>query len=91
MNLSDFQNEVNHLLFLYFTSIGVIQRDSDKESINKEMEMLVEEIAHCKNKIDRYLDGEREYLKLPEDYKKQISKAKQYFKDGMEFIDKIMQ
>lgn len=89
MNLSSFQNEVNHLLFLYFTAIGVIQRDINNEHIQAEMDALLAEIKRCKDSLYSYLDGS---ITDPEpflDHGDVIEDARAFIDDGLSLIDRI--
>jgi hypothetical protein len=90
MNINDLQNEINHLLFLYFTSIGVIQRDYDSAEINKTMDELIIEIRNCKDRIDLYLDSDVEDKKLPQDFNSRLNAARAFVEDGFSFIDHLI-
>jgi hypothetical protein len=87
MRISELQNEVNHLLFLYFTSVGVIQRDANEPDIREKMKDLVGEIRACKERIRMYMEEDEEDAVLCEDYEEVIAEGKEYIKDGLEFLD----
>lgn len=90
MNLEALQNEINMLMYLYFTAIGVIQRDVDSEDIENIMKSLVEEIKGCKLSLDRIL-SETNHPIIQENKNKEsiIEEAKIFISDGLFFIDKI--
>lgn len=90
MDLHALQNEINHLLFLYFTSVGSIQRDASLPSVNKSMNDLVEEIVKCKKRIDRLLDDRGALKSLPDDFEEVVNEGKEFISDGLYFIDKIV-
>lgn len=88
MNLTSFQNEVNHLIFLYFTAIGVIQRDASKENIQEEMDALLAEIRRCRATLYLYLDDTGPDQAPPLEYKVTIEEARAFIDDGLRLIDK---
>lgn len=90
MDLHALQNEVNRLLFLYFTSIGSIQRDAGLPDVGKSMGELVAEIARCKERIDMLLEDEGALVSLPGDFDAVIDEAREFMCDGLCFIDKIV-
>ncbi|TBU11963.1 hypothetical protein CWI38_0962p0020 [Hamiltosporidium tvaerminnensis] len=86
--LNDLQNEVNQLLFLYFTTIGF------KENVLPE---LLKNITECKQRIDEILeikpcmDNENyENTKFYVDIRETVNKAKCFVNDGLEFLNKIL-
>lgn len=89
MNLSSFQNEVNHLLFLYFTAIGVIQRDIDKGDIQAEMDALLAEIKRCRDSLHSYLDDLHADQELCLEHKDIVEEARAFVDDGLCLIDRI--
>lgn len=92
MDLSSFQNEVNHLLFLYFTSIGVIQRDAENEDIEIQMEALLNEILKCKNTLYNFLnDPTIKPMEHNTDKDEILDNAKRFIEDGLCLIDKIIE
>lgn len=90
MNLAELQNEINHLLFLYFTSIGAIQRDAGSPDISKSMDDLVSEIIQCKKRISAQLQGEEHEVQLPEDFDAVVDEGREFVEDGLYFIDEIV-
>lgn len=89
MNLSSFQNEVNHLIFLYFTAIGVIQRDANKENIQAEMDALLAEIVKCRTSLYLYLD-KLDSDQVPSlEHESIIEDARAFIDDGLHLIDKV--
>ncbi|ADM11722.1 uncharacterized protein Eint_061150 [Encephalitozoon intestinalis ATCC 50506] len=90
MKITDLQNEVNHLLFLYFTSIGVIQRDAGLGDIYDKMEELKREIDDCRKRIMRLMDSEEVDVELCNDYKEIITEGKEFVRDGLSFLDKLL-
>lgn len=90
MRVTEIQNEANHLLFLYFTSIGVIQRDSDAQDIDDKMNELAKEIKACKVRLNDYLNEEAKDVDLCKDYYDVINEGKEFVKDGISFIDRML-
>ncbi|AFM98488.1 hypothetical protein KMI_03g05670 [Encephalitozoon hellem] len=90
MKITDLQNEVNHLLFLYFTSIGVIQRDAGLSDVYDKMEELKREIDDCRKRIIRLVDSEEADVELCSDYREIIAEGKEFVKDGLSFLDKLL-
>jgi len=90
MDLQALQNEINHLVYLYFTTIGVIQRDVDKDDIGSTMESLFDEIKSCRANLDRLLECTAFQPKEEnKDKEKIIREAKDFIEDGLYFIDRI--
>ncbi|KAI5169814.1 hypothetical protein PAEPH01_1019 [Pancytospora epiphaga] len=90
MDLGKLQVEVNHLLFLYFTSIGSIQRDAGEADIENRMGELIEEIKKCKSRIDALLAENVSKEVLPDDFYEVIENGKVFVDDGLYFINKIV-
>jgi hypothetical protein len=90
MKISELQSEVNHLLFLYFTSIGVLQRDANEPDIEEKMGDLVKEMKACRERIRMYMEEENADAVLCEDYEEVIDEGREYVKDGLEFLDSIL-
>ncbi|KMV66017.1 hypothetical protein M970_061170 [Encephalitozoon cuniculi EcunIII-L] len=91
MKITDLQNEINHLLFLYFTSIGVIQRDAGSSDVHDKMEELKREIDDCRKRITRLMDSEEADAELCSDYREVIAEGKEFVKDGLSFLDRFLQ
>ena len=89
MDLDEFQKEVNNLLFLYYNSIGVIQRDFLKEDIESTMESLLNDLKVCKAKIDFFLENKVEVKKIDENYEKIIKEGEMFVSDGLFLIDEL--
>lgn len=53
----DLRNETNHLLYLYFNSIGVMQRDYDHEDILEQVDTMCREIRSCQKRIHEILES----------------------------------
>lgn len=53
----DLRNETNHLLYLYFNSIGVMQRDYGNEDILEQVDTMCKEIRSCQKRINDILDS----------------------------------
>lgn len=90
MDLSELQTEVNHLLFLYFTSVGSIQRDVSNANIGDSLSGLVEEIKRCKTRINLLLSEEPATTALPDDFYGIIEEGKAFVDDGLHFINQIV-
>ena len=83
----DLRNETNHLLYLYFNSIGVIQRDYSKEDILEQVDAMCKDIRSCQRRIYEILD------KINGEYIEQAACETQYncnLQDGLEFVDWII-
>eukprot|EP00866_Antonospora_locustae_P001586 jgi/Antlo1/1586/738 len=52
----DLRNETNHLLYLYFNSIGIMQRDYGNEDILEQVDTMCKEIRSCQKRIHEILD-----------------------------------
>ena len=87
MDIHGLQAEINHLLFLYFTSVGSIQRDAGTPENERGMRELVREIAECRARIRRILEPEPGAPAALDDYAAVIEQGKAYIADGMAFID----
>lgn len=90
MRITDLQNEINHLLFLYFTSIGVIQRDAGTAGVHDRMEELRREIEECRRRVARLMDAEEADASLCEDYREVAASGREFVLDGMSFLDKLL-
>jgi hypothetical protein len=84
--LAELQNEINHLLFLYFTAIGVIQRDC-KEEHTKEVVIpeLVKNIKECRARICSMLDNQP---KVEPEIPDNLEDDTAYLEDWIAFISK---
>lgn len=91
MDLTSLQCEINHLLFLYYTSIGVLQRDYDKPGIEKSMGDLLQEISQCKERIDTYFRSGCTIPEIETEYLQTIKEAKEYKDDADSFIDALLE
>ncbi|KAI4293228.1 hypothetical protein PAPHI01_2502 [Pancytospora philotis] len=91
MDQTALQNEINHLLFLYFTAVGVIQRDAHLLAVHKHIDSLVDEIARCKERIDALLETSAAEESLPEDFAETIEQGRSFVEDGRCFIDRIIE
>ena len=90
MRLQELQNEINHLLFLYYTSIGSIQRDAMDPGVEQSMEDLATEFIRCKERIDGCLDDGEDLPAMPDDFQRVIEEGKAFMSDGLCFIDEIL-
>lgn len=90
MNLGELQAEINHLLFLYFTSVGSIQRDASNADIGNSLNELTGEIERCKARINRLLSEEPATRTLPDDFYGIIEEGKAFVDDGLYFINRIV-
>ncbi|KAM0672116.1 hypothetical protein CWI42_070240 [Ordospora colligata] len=90
MRTTELQNEINHLVFMYFTSIGVIQRDSGQSDICVKMNDLIGEIRRCREKIRELMCEHTVEEHIRDDYSKIIADGKDFVEDGMCFLDAIM-
>ncbi|KAI5149653.1 hypothetical protein ENBRE01_1035 [Enteropsectra breve] len=92
MRIDDLQMEINHLMFLYYTIIGVIQRDSSTGTVYSSIEELCDEIVKCKERLDTLLQDNRETQSMPDlGVDKILKDAKEFLKNGTAFIDKIIE
>ncbi|KAM0680979.1 hypothetical protein GINT2_000761 [Glugoides intestinalis] len=91
MNLHEFQKEINNLLLLYYTSIGVIQRDCDNEDIKDTMKILSEDIKQCRKRLKAFLDENEDNVKILENYEDIVMRCKNFIEDGNYIIDKIIE
>lgn len=89
MDVTSLQCEINHLLFLYYTSIGVIQRDYAASTIDTSIDALVSEIAACRARIESYLNGAAASILPLEGSAETIESAREYFEDAQALIDAI--
>ncbi|WUR02639.1 uncharacterized protein VNE69_02161 [Vairimorpha necatrix] len=76
MDVTSLQVEINHLVFLYFTSLGVLQRDSMSENIKETMTDLQVELKKCIERINNFLkeDNQEETLNKKALNKKALNK-----------------
>lgn len=79
----EIRSEINHLLYLYFNSIGVIQRDCAKDSIHAQIEEMAAEIKTCAKRICGTLDAASCAQKKDAD----APADKQTLGDGLAFVD----
>lgn len=90
MDIELLQNEVNRLLHLYFTTIGILQRDALDDQIENTITQLLENIMTCKSNIESYLMNKKVKKDLGiYNEKEQVERIKEFIRDGEEFIDKI--
>ena len=90
MDLTSLQCEVNHLLFLYYTSIGVLQRDYNDPTLDQSMDELLKEIVECKRRIDRYFSDGCHVENVSNDLKSVLEAGKIYREDALAFIDDVI-
>lgn len=90
MLVTELQNEINHLVFLYFTSIGVLQRDSKHEEVSQNIEDLQVELRECFRRILKILNDEEEKETIHKNSEEIIRKSKQYLDEGYAFLDSII-
>lgn len=90
MRITELQNEANHLLFLYFTSVGVLQRDADCTDIGSRMSELCREIGECRRRICRHMECGREWVVLCSDYEHAIEEGREFVRDGVCFLDRVL-
>lgn len=79
------RNEVNHLLYLYFNSVGVIQRDYDREGIETQVQEMCSEIRSSKDRIYSHLD--KLLRKTAEPSAVEDVPDRTVLEDGLEFVD----
>jgi hypothetical protein len=89
--LDDLQNEVNKLLFHYYNSIGLIQRDFQNADIDAITNTLLEEIKASKKRIDEYLAEDLKEIEMIHDYERIIEEGENYVKDATYLIDALFQ
>lgn len=87
MIITHLQNEINHLVFLYFTSIGVLQRDFNSPEIQKIMSDLQGEMEMCFGRIKKYSEMEIKGVKVDERAEMVLEYARDYLEEGYEFLD----
>ena len=90
MRITDLQNEANHLLFLYFTSVGVIQRDAGTAGVHDRMDELRREISECRGRILGLLDGCEADVELCADYRQVAASGREFVCDGTSFLDRVL-
>jgi hypothetical protein len=90
MLVTELQNEINHLVFLYFTSIGVLQRDSKHEEVSQNIRDLQAELRECFKRILTILEDDEKIEMLHKDSEEIIAKSKQYLDEGFAFLDSII-
>jgi len=90
MRATELQNEVNHLVFMYFTSIGVVQRDAGEDDIHTKMNDLTDEIRRCRERIGELMHEDMAKEHIRDDYNKIIAEGREFIKDGMCFLDAIV-
>lgn len=90
MRITELQNEANHLLFLYFTSIGVIQRDANSDDIEDKIHELRREIEECRERMLKYMEENVEKVKLRDDYEDIVAEGKKFVRDGFCFLDRML-
>lgn len=75
---------------MYYTSIGVIQRDCGNENIEETMKTLSEDIKECRKRLKGFLDEKDDDVKVLENSEEIIVKSKNFIDDGNYIIDKII-
>ncbi|EED42202.1 hypothetical protein EBI_27521, partial [Enterocytozoon bieneusi H348] len=51
--LLELQKKINHLLYCYYTIVGVIQRDFARDDIEATMKILCDDLRRAKEEIDQ--------------------------------------
>lgn len=80
----ELRNEVNHLLYLYFNSVGVLQRDYSREDIAEQVQAMSREIKNSKDRIYGMLD---QVEKKAESVPGEDLPDREVLRDGLEFLD----
>ncbi|EPR78303.1 hypothetical protein SLOPH_1660, partial [Spraguea lophii 42_110] len=83
MDISLLQNEINHLLYLYYNIIGLTQSSVDDAKI------LVEELLLCKHRIEQIID-EYKNNNQEENMENEIKNAASYIEEGYAFLDNLI-
>lgn len=90
MRVTELQNEVNHLVFLYFTSVGVIQRDAGSADISSKMDEMMREIGECRRRISEYMEDGPLEVELCDDYDDVVLEGREFIRDGFCFLDSML-
>lgn len=90
MNLHELQNEINKLLFHYYNTIGLIQRDCINENVDELLEALRKDLKDCKTRLDSMLDDGNNEVELLSDLQEIIRESENFIEDGKYIIDKIV-
>lgn len=91
MIITHLQSEVNHLIFLYFTTIGVLQRDADSPEIDKIKEDLHHEVKKCLERTKKYSEMNIKEVKISDKLEFTLNYAKDYLSEGYEFLDWLIE
>ena len=95
--LLELQKKINHLLYCYYTIVGVIQRDFARDDIEATMKILCDDLRRAKEEIDQTIYTlQTASSRMPEELvnnielQKAISDADDHIDGGKELIDHIL-
>ena len=95
--LLELQKKINHLLYCYYTIVGVIQRDFARDDIEATMKILCDDLRRAKEEIDQTICTlQTASSQVPEELvnnielQKAISDADDHIDGGKELIDHIL-
>lgn len=95
--LLELQKKINHLLYCYYTIVGVIQRDFARDDIEATMKILCDNLRRAKEEIDQTIYTlQTASSQVPEELvnnielQKAISDADDHIDGGKELIDHIL-
>ena len=95
--LLELQKKINHLLYCYYTIVGVIQRDFARDDIEATMKILCDDLRKAKEEIDQTIFTlQTASSRMPEELvnnielQKAISDADDHIDGGKELIDHIL-
>lgn len=95
--LLELQKKINHLLYCYYTIVGVIQRDFARDDIEATMKILCDDLRRAKEEIDQTIYTlQTVSSQVPEELvnnielQKTISDADDHIDGGKELIDHIL-
>lgn len=95
--LLELQKKINHLLYCYYTIVGVIQRDFARDDIEATMKILCDDLQRAKEEIDQTIYTlQTVSSQVPEELvnnielQKTISDADDHIDGGKELIDHIL-
>lgn len=95
--LLELQKKINHLLYCYYTIVGVIQRDFARDDIEATMKILCDDLRRAKEEIDQTIYTlQTASSQVPEELvnnielQKTISDADDHIDGGKELIDHIL-
>lgn len=95
--LLELQKKINHLLYCYYTIVGVIQRDFARDDIEATMKILCDDLRKAKEEIDQTICTlQTASSRMPEELvnnielQKAISDADDHIDGGKELIDHIL-